>query len=92
MIDLDAQLRRKERVLAHQIEGKEVLLRLDSGEYYALDEVGCRIWELCDGTRSVGEIIATIGEEYDAPADIIRVDALELLQDLLDERLVLVDG
>jgi len=92
MIDSDSRLRRKDKVLAHQVEGKEVLLRLDSGEYYALDEVGSCIWALCDGTRSVGEVVAKLDEEYDAPPDTIRSDALELLQDLLDEKLVYVDG
>jgi hypothetical protein len=92
MIDLGSRLRRKEKVLAHQVEGKEILLRLDSGEYYALDDVGRRIWELCDGARSVSEVIATVSEEYDAPQDIIQADALELLQDLLDEKLVSLGG
>lgn len=92
MIGLGSRLRRKEDVLAQQVEDKEILLRLGSGEYYALDAVGRRIWDLCDGTRSVGEIVATVGEEYDAPQDIIQADALELLQELLDEKLVHLDG
>jgi hypothetical protein len=92
MIELSNRLRRKDKVISHQIEGKEILLRLDSGEYYALDEVGRRIWELCDGTRSVGEVVATVSEEYDAPEDTIRADAVELLQNLLDEKLVHFDG
>ena len=30
-------------------QGQPVLLRLDDGSYYAIDEVGAQIWELCDG-------------------------------------------
>ena len=40
-----------------------------SGEYFTLDEVGGRVWELCDGTRSIDEIATIVTEEYDAPLD-----------------------
>src|SRR5689334_20944870 len=37
---LDERLRRQDGVLAQEAQGRTVLLRLDDGGYYALDDVG----------------------------------------------------
>jgi hypothetical protein len=72
--------------------GGTVLLNLDDGQYYALDDVGGRIWELSDGTRTVGQIAEALCAEYDAPLAEIQTDVLELLQDLVGEGLVSASG
>lgn len=59
-----------------------ILLHLDSGEYFALDEISARIWHLCDGAHSVEEIVAAICGEYDAPEATVHADVVEVLQEL----------
>jgi hypothetical protein len=88
MLSLDSRLRRKDQILNQRASETQILLNLDGGRYYALDEVGHRVWELCDGTRSVSQIIGTVCEEYDAPLETIEADVLELLQDLMNEKLL----
>jgi hypothetical protein len=83
-----SRLMRQQRVVCQQVEGKQVLLNLADGQYYSLDDVGSRIWSLCDGNRAVADVIATLCEEYDAAPEEIQSDALELLADLLDAQLV----
>ena len=89
---LDGRLRRQDGVLAQEAHGQTVLLRLDDGGYYALDEVGAMIWELCDGRRAVREIVARLCAEFDAPEMTVRADVLEFIGDLQRERLLVVDG
>ena len=86
------RLRRQEGVLAQETNGQTVLLRLDDGGYYAIDEVGARIWELCDGERSVGAVLDALCSEFDAPEQTIRADGLEFIDDLRRERLLVVDA
>lgn len=86
---LERQPRRRERVLAEQVDGETVLLDLDSGLYFSLNETGARVWELCDGERDIAQIIDVITTEYDAPADSIRADVLELVTQLSDEELLI---
>ena len=88
---LASKLCRLPGVLAQRVKPTDpttVLLNPQSGEYYTLDEIGSRIWELCDGTRTVSEIVGAIVQEYDAPAAEIEGDVLELLNDLAAEKLV----
>jgi coenzyme PQQ biosynthesis protein PqqD len=89
---LGGRLRRQDGILAQQAHGQTVLLRLEDGGYYALDEVGATIWELCDGSRSVGDIVTLLCAEFDAPESTVRADVLEFIADLRRERLLVVDA
>jgi len=88
MIGADSRLRRRERVLVQRAAGTLVLLDLDGGQYYALDDVSARVWELCDGGLGVRQIVETIGAEYDAPLATIYGDVVAFLEEMLGEELV----
>jgi pyrroloquinoline quinone biosynthesis protein D len=83
--------RRRERVLVSRISDRVALFDVDVGTYYALNDVGGRIWELCDGSRRVHDVVAVIREEYDAPPHIVAADVSDLLADLARENLI-VEG
>ncbi len=91
-VSLGERLRRQDGVLAQEAQGQTVLLRLADGGYYALDEVGARIWELCDGQRAVEEVLTTLCAEFDAPEATVRADVLEFIGDLRREQLLVVDA
>jgi hypothetical protein len=74
--------------ISSNLGGEVAILDLDAGVYYGLDEVGARIWELVRDPRRVGEIQATIAEEYDVEPDRAKRDVLALLQQLADEGLL----
>jgi len=79
---------RSERVLKQESSGTVVLLGLDDGQYYALNEVGGRVWEMCDGNRNVAEMVASLTTEYEAPGLEVESDVLVLLTELVDAKLV----
>jgi hypothetical protein len=83
--------RRRERVLVSRISDRVALFDVDVGTYYGLNDVGGRIWELCDGSRQLHDVVAVIREEYDAPAELVETDVAELLADLASENLI-VEG
>jgi coenzyme PQQ biosynthesis protein PqqD len=78
----------REGILAQEAQGQTVLLRLEDGSYYAVDEVGARIWELCDGQRSFADIVAVMRDEFEAPADQISADVAEFIAELRTEQLL----
>lgn len=84
----ESHVRRAERVLAQKGADKLILLDPDGGEYFTLDAVGSRVWELADGSRTVAAIAKALEQEFDAPADVIEADVLELLDELAAARLV----
>jgi coenzyme PQQ biosynthesis protein PqqD len=80
--------RRQDGVLAQEAQGQTVLLRLDDGGYYALEEVGARIWELCDGERDLSGIVAILCSEFDAPEKQVMADVVEFVAELRNEDLL----
>jgi hypothetical protein len=79
---------RRDRVMAQRVEGSAVLLDIDSGEYFTLNEVGGRVWDLCDGSRSVASIAEELSAEYEVDVTTALLDADELLQSLAGAGLV----
>jgi len=80
--------RRQEQIIVQKGAQEVLLFNMDDGSYYALNEVGNRIWELCDGTHGMAEMVCMLAKEYGAPAEIIETDILELLDDLRSKNLI----
>jgi coenzyme PQQ biosynthesis protein PqqD len=80
--------RRQEQIIVQKASKDVLLFSMDNGSYYALNEVGNRIWELCDGTHTVAELVCMLAKEYNASAEIIETDILELLEDLRSKNLI----
>jgi len=75
-------------VLFQEVSGETVLLDLNSESYFGLDEVGTRIWALIQEGRAVGEVVATLLEEYDVDRATLEADVAALLASLLEAGLV----
>ena len=88
MLAQQSRPQQKEKVLSQMASGSLVLLDVNGGNYYELNEVGARVWELCDGTRCVQEVVDVVRQEYSASPESVRADVLELLTDLKDESLL----
>lgn len=88
MIGHESRPRRKDRVLVQRAADQWILLNVENGQYYALDEVSGRVWDLCDGSHSVSAMVATICQEYDAPAADVEEDVLAFLGEMAEEELV----
>lgn len=79
-MNLQSYPQRKEQIIAQQASKDFLLFNMDDGNYYSLNEVGCRIWQLCDGTRSVAGLIETLSAEYDVSTDVLAEDVMEILE------------
>jgi len=70
------------------VEGEGVLLHLQTGAYYSLNEVGSRVWELCNGKNSAEQIRSTVCAEYPSDPAVVRRDVEQFFARLLKEKLV----
>ena len=87
-MNLDMVPRQATRIVAQQAAGQWVLLDVATGQYYGLDQVGGRIWQLCDGTRSVRQIAEVACDEYDAAEQSVEDDVAGLVSELVGESLL----
>jgi len=68
-----------------------VLLSLDDGSYYSLNDVGAHVWNLCDGARTLAQVVEGVCLEFDATPEEVTPDVVSLVDDLASEKL-LVEG
>ena len=70
-IALDSKLQRDASVAFRRLAEGEggVLLHLETGQYHGINEVGCLIWELLDGERTVDEVTTGVHERVEDPPD-----------------------
>jgi len=71
-------------------DGEAVVVLLEQAEVKVLNPVGSRIWELCDGSIAVRDIIDRICEEYDVEKNQARQDATEFIQLLADHQMLVL--
>lgn len=75
----DAPFRRSGHVVSTGEGDRTVLLDPVRGEYFGLDEVGTRIWELLPEHPTAAALGDRLFNEYDAPPERLRADAAALL-------------
>ena len=68
--------------VSSDLAGETVLLSMTSARYYGFEGVGSRIWELVSTPARVGDICATISQEYDVTPERCAADVLAFLRDL----------
>lgn len=84
----DAAFRRAEQVVSAAEGDRTVLLDPVQGEYFGLDEVGSRIWELLPAHPTAAVLADRLFEEYEAPRETLAADAARLLGELAARKLV----
>lgn len=80
--------KRKKNTSWRSLEGEALILDLEDGAYYSLNEMGLKIWELCDGTLTVEKIKSLISAEYEVEKGKISKDIDTFLESLKKDNLL----
>ncbi|BDI59512.1 PqqD family protein [Qipengyuania nanhaisediminis] len=73
------KLKRSDDVVSREVGGELVLLDLEGGQYFGLDQVGARVWELLgDEPQTIASLADDLAGEFDAPRERIEADLLDL--------------
>ncbi len=68
--------------------GDAVLLDSESGEYFGLNQVGARIFELAQQTSTLERILEAMYEEFDVEQARLKADTMAFLDEMETRRLV----
>ena len=72
--------------------GEAVILGLESGRYYSLNDTGSMVWSMIQEPRSVLALRDAILDDYEVGSDVCERDLLALLGQLAQEGLITVNG
>jgi len=77
-------------VIFRLLDGEAVLLNLSTGNYFGLDPVGTRAWELIVEHHSLERVHSLLLDEYDVDANRLEQDLLTLVKEFRAKGLVQV--
>jgi hypothetical protein len=90
MVSLNDVVLSTEHLISRPVDGETVIVSPVQGRTRVLNRVGSRIWALADGTRTIGEIVQTICDEYDVPPAEAEADALAFVERLVEDGVLVV--
>lgn len=69
-------------VISQEVSGETVLLDLNSENYFGLDEVGTRIWQLIEQTGHLQAVYDTMLAEYEVSEEQLQEDLENLVSEV----------
>lgn len=87
-ITLESTIQKSPDQISTDLGGEAVILSFQNEEYFSLDRVGARIWELLETPHTAAELLAAILETYDVEPARAERDLLAVLGELAGEGLV----
>lgn len=87
-LDLTTRLRQHPDQVAAEADGEVLMMHIDSGNYYGLNEVASFLWKQLDTAKSVRELCDAVLAEFDVEEAACVEDALSFLQGMLDDGLI----
>ena len=88
----DSVFRRSPNATHQTVAREAILIDLNTGSYYSLNETGTWLWEHLDGKHTIGELAVELATACDIPdqVDMVQQDLNDLVANLLKEGLVIV--
>ena len=78
--------------ISTDLGGEAVILGLESGQYYSLNDVGTRIWDLVQEPKTVLDVRDAILDEYEVEPERCEKELLDILKKMASAGLIEVKG
>ena len=91
-ITLPKTVKISNNVLFQQINNECVLLDMDSEQYYGLDDIGARMWQILSENSETEKALTQLLTEYDIDEKTLRQDLLNLIRELGNVKLISVEN
>lgn len=89
-INLNAVIKRNPELVSSDIDGEKVMMSIESGEYFGLDPIGTRIWELIEKPIRIDELVKLLLVEFEVSKEQCVEDTIEFLNELQEKNLLLI--
>jgi len=80
------------QVIQETIDGEVVIVNLDNGNYYSLDNVGANIWNLIESGAAVAEVVDGIRQRYEGNHVDVEDAVNQFVAQLQQQALIVPDG
>lgn len=90
LINLKTTIKHNPELVSTDVDGEKVMMSIENGEYFGLDPVGSRIWELIENPIRVESLVNLLVDEFDVTKEQCEIDTLEFLNELMEKKLLII--
>lgn len=90
MVNNNSIIEKNKDIEVTDFNNEKVMMDLDQGKYFALNDVGSRIWELTKENTTVQDIIDELLKEYDIDEETCKTEVINYIKDLVSNGVVKV--
>ena len=90
-ITIETLVSQNQDIDASDLDGEKVMMNLDKGEYFMMNEIGSRIWDIIENPVKVDEVVVTLLSEYEVDRETCENTVLEFLGRLNNAELITVN-
>jgi hypothetical protein len=82
------QISRSPSVLAAEVDGEIVMMSIEQGRYFGLDDIGSDIWKRIEQPCSFAALVDALAADYEADRGTIAADVTALLTRMAEQDVV----
>lgn len=84
-------LQRNPELLSSKIDSETIMMNMHDGNYYGLNEVAGRIWEILENPHTYKDLIKILLSEFDVTEETCSKDVSGFLNKLEEKKLIIVN-
>jgi len=88
---LNSKITRNSDIDATDLDGEVVMMNLEKGQYFMMNQVGSRIWEIIKEPSTVNNIINTLLGEFQVEKNQCKENVVEFLGKLKNANLISIN-
>jgi len=87
-LTLDTRIRQHPDQIATEVDGEVLMMHIESGNYFGLNEVASFLWNQLDTPRTVAALCVAVQTEFKVDEERCQADTLAFLEDMISDGLV----
>jgi hypothetical protein len=91
MLEPKTILRRNSSMLASSMDDEMVMMSIDQGEYYGLNNIGARIWHLLENPLSIDDLVKLLTKEFEVSEADCFNDIFPFLESLIEKKILFAE-
>lgn len=81
-VEIENIISKNPEIDATDLDGEVVMMNMEKGQYFMMNDVGSRIWEIIEEPIKVSEIINALLSEFEVEREECENTVMEFLNDL----------
>jgi len=79
---------RSSEIVHTDMDGEVVMMSIEQGEYYGIDQIGSHIWNMLEEESSIEALCSRLCQRYDVDAKQCQQDVIRFLEKMLEHKII----